>query len=170
MERILKAWLAVGLGLGIQAAGAQEVLPDKPPIPDDNPMTEAKIRLGKQLYFDPRLSSTGAISCNSCHNLMAGGDDSRGGSVGVEGQVGGRSAPTVWNAAFMTTQFWDGRAPSLEKQAQGPFLNPVEMGMSSGEAVAERLFSKTPRSVASSIQPYLSAMRTSGRTPSTAVR
>lgn len=139
MERILKAWLAVGLGLGIQAAGAQEVLPDKPPIPDDNPMTEAKIRLGKQLYFDPRLSSTGAISCNSCHNLMAGGDDSRGGSVGVEGQVGGRSAPTVWNAAFMTTQFWDGRAPSLEKQAQGPFLNPVEMGMSSGEAVAERV-------------------------------
>src|SRR5690242_8196033 len=75
-------------------------LPDKPPIPKDNPMTPEKIELGKMLFFDPRLSSTGSVSCNSCHNLIAGGDDSRPISVGIEGKVGVRSAPTVWNAAF----------------------------------------------------------------------
>ena len=85
-------------------AAQWEALPDKPPIPADNPQTEAKILLGKILYFDPRLSSTGTISCNSCHNLMAGGDDNRPNSVGVEGKLGGRSAPSVWNSAFLVIQ------------------------------------------------------------------
>ena len=97
----------------------------------DNPQTPEKIALGKQLFFDPRFSSTGTVSCNSCHNVMAGGDDSRSVSTGVHGKTGPRNAPTVWNAAFHSVQFWDGRAPSLEEQAKGPVVAGVEMGMSS---------------------------------------
>jgi cytochrome c peroxidase len=70
---------------------------------------------------------------------MAGGDDNRPNSIGVENQHGGRSAPTVWNAAFQTVQFWDGRAPSLEEQAKGPVTNPIEMGMKDWDAVMKRL-------------------------------
>ncbi len=117
----------------------QKALPETPPIPADNPQSAAKIELGKKLYFDPRLSSTGTVSCNSCHNVMAGGDDNRPVSVGVDGKTGGRSAPTVWNSAFLSVQFWDGRAPSLEEQARGPVTNPVEMGMKDWNAVTKRL-------------------------------
>jgi len=120
-------------------AGQWQALPDTPPIPTDNPQTAAKIELGKTLYFDPRLSSTGTISCNSCHNVMASGDDSRPVSVGVEGQKGGRSAPTVFNSAFLSVQFWDGRVPTLEAQAKGPVTNPIEMGMKDWDAVITRL-------------------------------
>lgn len=116
---------------------ALEALPKKPPIPADNPQTPAKIELGKQLFFDPRLSGDGTLSCNSCHNLMSSGGDNRPVSVGVHGQKGNRSAPTVWNAAFMSVQFWDGRADSLEAQAKGPILNPVEMGMPSDADVVK---------------------------------
>jgi len=125
--------------LPVYAAGQWEALPETPPIPADNLQSEAKIELGKALYFDPRLSSTGTVSCNSCHNVMAGGDDSRPVSVGVEGQKGGRSAPTVFNSAFLSTQFWDGRAPTLEAQAKGPVTNPIEMGMKDWDAVMARL-------------------------------
>lgn len=104
-------------------------LPETAPAPADNPTTVAKVELGKMLYMDPRLSSTGTVSCNSCHNVMEGGDDSRPVSMGVNGQTGGRSAPTVWNAAFYSVQFWDGRANLLEDQAKGPITNPIEMGM-----------------------------------------
>jgi cytochrome c peroxidase len=114
-------------------------LPAKAPVPKDNPMSAAKIELGKKLYFDPRISVDGTISCNSCHNVMAGGDDARPVSVGVHGMKGGRSAPTVWNSAFMSVQFWDGRAPSLEKQAEGPMVNAVEMGSSSHDLVVGRI-------------------------------
>jgi cytochrome c peroxidase len=106
-----------------------QALPAQPPTPADNPTTPAKVELGKMLYFDPRLSSTGTVSCFSCHNVMEGGDDHRSTSVGVHGQIGGRNAPTVWNAAFLSVQFWDGRAPTLEAQAKGPIANPIEMGM-----------------------------------------
>lgn len=116
-----------------------QALPTKAPEPADNPTTDAKVELGKMLYHDPRLSSTGTVACASCHNVMAGGEDNRGGSVGVKGQVGGRSAPTVWNAAFNSVQFWDGRAPSLEAQAKGPVTNPIEMGMKSWDDVVVRL-------------------------------
>lgn len=116
-----------------------QALPDTPPIPADNPQTAAKVKLGKTLFFDPRLSSTGTVSCNSCHNVMAGGDDNRPNSVGVDGQTGGRGAPTVWNSAFLSVQFWDGRAPSLEEQARGPVTNPIEMGMKDWDTVIERL-------------------------------
>lgn len=120
-------------------AAAQEALPKSPPIPKDNPMTPAKIELGKQLFFDPRLSRPGTISCNSCHNVMAGGDDNRAFSVGFKAQLGGRSAPTVWNAAYQSIQFWDGRADTLEEQSKGPLINPVEMGMDAHTVVIGRI-------------------------------
>ncbi|HWP01712.1 MAG TPA: cytochrome-c peroxidase [Methylococcus sp.] len=127
-------------GVSATATAAEWLaLPDKAPEPTANPSTDAKVALGKMLYFDPRLSSTGTVSCNSCHNVMLGGEDNRGGSVGVHGQVGGRSAPTVWNAAFNSVQFWDGRAASLEEQAKGPVTNPIEMGMKSWDDVVARL-------------------------------
>ncbi|HHM04975.1 MAG TPA: cytochrome-c peroxidase [Gammaproteobacteria bacterium] len=136
-------WIRTGVTAALLSAAAGafafDTLPEHPPIPADNPMTAAKIELGKQLFFDPRLSIDGTVSCNSCHNVMASGTDNRPVSVGVAGQMGGRSAPTVWNAAFLTAQFWDGRAPSLEAQAKGPILNPVEMGMPSEQAVIDRL-------------------------------
>jgi len=118
-----------------------EALPKVPPVPKDNPMTRDKVELGKQLFFDPRLSVTGTVSCNSCHNVMASGTDNRPTSFGVFGKKGGRSAPTVWNAALLSVQFWDGRAASLEDQAKGPILNPVEMGMPSEKAVVDLIAS-----------------------------
>jgi len=121
------------------ASFAFDTLPATPKVPADNPMSAAKIELGKQLFFDPRLSVDGTISCNSCHNVMAGGTDNRDFSVGVKGQKGGRSAPTVWNAAFLSAQFWDGRAATLEDQAKGPILAGVEMGMPSEQAAVDRI-------------------------------
>jgi cytochrome c peroxidase len=91
------------------------------------------------LYFDPRLSATGTVSCFSCHNVMEGGDDHMPTSAGVHGLKGGRNAPTVFNAAFHSVQFWDGRAPSLEEQAKGPPVNPIEMGMPNLDAVIDRV-------------------------------
>jgi cytochrome c peroxidase len=100
-------------------------LPLQAPEPKDNPASPAKVELGKMLYFDPRFSETGTVSCFSCHNVMEGGDDHRPTSIGVHGQKGDRNAPTVWNAAFLSSQFWDGRAGTLEDQAKGPVTNPV---------------------------------------------
>jgi cytochrome c peroxidase len=122
-------------------AGAAEwqALPTKAPEPADNPVTPAKVELGKMLYHDPRLSANGTLSCNSCHNVMYGGEDNRSNSIGVKDQRGGRSSPTVWNSAFSSVQFWDGRAPSLEAQAKGPVTNPIEMGMKSWDDVVARL-------------------------------
>jgi len=124
--------------LALQAA-EWEPIPETAPAPADNPTTEAKVELGKQLYHDPRLSSTGTVACASCHNVMAGGEDYRPVAMGVHGQTGGRSAPTVWNAAFQSVQFWDGRAATLEDQAKGPIANPIEMGMANLDAAVERL-------------------------------
>ena len=128
---------------GVAAAAAPPVhwqaLPTKAPAPADNPTTPAKVRLGKMLFFDPRLSSSGTVSCFSCHNVMEGGDDHRPVSIGVEAQRGGRNAPTVWNAAFLSVQFWDGRAATLEDQAKGPPANPIEMGMKNLSMVIERI-------------------------------
>lgn len=139
MVKVIKSALLLGLMAVSQSPAAWETLPDAPPVPADNPTTQAKVELGRMLYFDPRLSIDGTVSCNSCHNVMTGGTDNRPVSVGVKGQKGGRSAPTVFNAAFLSAQFWDGRAATLEDQAKGPILNPIEMGMPSEEAVLERL-------------------------------
>jgi cytochrome c peroxidase len=132
--------LALAGALSFTAAqAAWEALPHKVPEPAGNPTTAAKVELGKMLYFDPRFSSTGSVSCFSCHNVMEGGDDHMSTSIGVHGQKGGRNAPTVWNAAFHSAQFWDGRAATLEDQAKGPPVNPIEMGMGSLDAVIDRI-------------------------------
>lgn len=121
------------------AAGQWQPLPEVAPAPADNLTTAAKVELGKMLYFDTRMSSSGNVSCFSCHNVMEGGDDHRPTSIGVHGHVGGRNAPSVWNAAFLSSQFWDGRAASLEAQAVGPPANPIEMGMPNLDAVIDRI-------------------------------
>jgi cytochrome c peroxidase len=106
------------------------------PVPGDNPQTEAKVLLGKQLYFDKRLSADGTVSCASCHDPKAGWADPRPVSEGVGGAKGGRNSPTVLNTAFNRVQFWDGRAPTLEAQAVGPIQNPVEMKMTLPACIA----------------------------------
>jgi cytochrome c peroxidase len=136
----LRTLLFVGGALSapftVQAAD-WPALPEQPPIPADNPQSDAKVQLGKTLFFDPRFSEHGTLSCNSCHNVMSGGDDNRPNSIGMHDARGERSAPTVWNAAFYSTQFWDGRAATLEEQAKGPVQNPIEMGMADlSEAMA----------------------------------
>lgn len=138
----LKSLLVLNCALFAAAptlAAAWEALPDTPPIPADNPQNAAKVELGKTLFFDPRFSEHGTLSCNSCHNVMSGGDDNRPNSIGMHDARGGRSAPTVWNAAFHSVQFWDGRAATLEDQAKGPVTNPIEMGMSDLEQAMKRL-------------------------------
>jgi len=105
-------------------------------VPDDNPMSEAKVELGKLLYFDARLSVDATISCASCHDPAKGFTDQQQFSTGFKGQKGGRNAPTVINSAFNYFQFWDGRSPSLEDQAKGPIVNPVEMANTLDAATA----------------------------------
>ena len=97
------------------------------PIPPDNPPTAETIALGRRLYYDPILSADKTVSCASCHSPQYGFADPRPVSEGVGKKTGTRNSPSVLNSAYFTTQFWDGRAPSLEKQAEGPVQNPVEM-------------------------------------------
>jgi cytochrome c peroxidase len=104
----------------------------------DNPITRTKIELGKMLFFDPRISASGIISCNTCHNLGTGGDDNLPTSIGHGWQKGPRNAPTVFNAVFNAAQFWDGRAEDLKEQAKGPVQAGVEMA-SLPERVVETL-------------------------------
>lgn len=105
----------------------------------ENRVTDAKVDLGRQLYFDTRLSKNHDLSCNSCHDLQNYGVDARvvGGktSGGHKGAFGDRNSPTVYNAALHISQFWDGRAADVEAQAKGPVLNPVEMALGSDQEV-----------------------------------
>jgi cytochrome c peroxidase len=105
-------------------------------IPPDNPLTAEKIELGRQLYFDGRLSADGTVSCATCHAPDKGFSDNRPTSIGIKGQVGGRNAPVAINRLFSQEQFWDGRAASLEDQALGPIQNPIEMGNTLKKMVA----------------------------------
>lgn len=102
-------------------------IPAKPPVIAGNQLTAAKVDLGKKLFFDPRLSSSYLISCNTCHNLGLGGADLQETSIGHGWQKGPRNAPTVLNAVFNIAQFWDGRAEDLKEQAKGPVQASVEM-------------------------------------------
>jgi cytochrome c peroxidase len=105
----------------------------------ENPLTAAKVDLGRMLYYDARLSKNNSVSCNSCHDLEKYGVDGERFSLGVGGQRGGRNSPTVYHAASQALQFWDGRAKTVEDQAKGPVLNPVEMAMPSAAEVERRL-------------------------------
>ncbi len=141
--------------VGVDTAGASSAgqfkiplgLPELP-IPDDNPITSEKVALGKLLYFDKRVSKDGTVSCATCHDPTMGWTEHRATSKGIDHpetgaeQTGGRNSPSVINAAYATSQFWDGREPTLEAQAVGPVGNPIEMG-SSMPAVVEA-FNKMP--------------------------
>ena len=104
-------------------------------IPANNPLTRAKIELGRQLYFDTRLSADNTISCASCHHPEDGYARNTQFGVGVSDQKGDRNSPVAYNRILSSVQFWDGRAPTLEEQAKGPIANPVEMGNTHEAAV-----------------------------------
>lgn len=108
-------------------------------VPENNPLSAAKVELGKLLYFDPRLSKDNTVSCASCHNPYHGFTDPAPTSRGVGGALGGRNSPTVINRLFSKAQFWDGRAADLEEQAKGPITNPVEMAMASHDVAAKNI-------------------------------
>lgn len=108
-------------------------------VPKDNPLTEEKIKLGKRLYFEKALSLDYSLSCASCHVPEKGFADPNQFSAGVGGKRGGRQAPSIINRVFSRHQFWDGRAESLEDQALGPIMNPIEMSMPNVGVVLERL-------------------------------
>ena len=106
------------------------------PIPEDNPMTAEKIALGEKLFLDKRFSSTGDISCETCHKVdMAFTDSPLQVSEGIKKLTGTRNAPTVVNSAYYQKLFWDGRSPSLEDQSLHPFINPVEMGLKNHDPI-----------------------------------
>jgi cytochrome c peroxidase len=111
-------------------------IPTDPPELDGNTVTPERVKLGRMLFFDPRLSASHAISCNSCHQMGLGGDDNQPTSIGHGWQRGPRNAPTVFNAVFNSAQFWDGRAEDLEQQAKGPVQASVEMANTPDRAVA----------------------------------
>ncbi len=137
MKRLLATFVAVATMAATGAHAADDLMtrakelfkpiPHVAPDIPDNPLTKEKVRLGKMLYFDPRLSSSQLISCNTCHNLGMGGDDNLETSIGHGWAKGPRNAPTVLNSVFNIAQFWDGRAKDLKEQAKGPVQAGVEM-------------------------------------------
>ena len=133
MRRLLVLWLTfagtvwAADDLLQQAQTLFKPIPQVGPNLEGNPPTPDKLALGKMLYFDPRLSSSWIVSCNTCHNLGLAGVDLLETSIGHGWQKGPRNAPTVLNAVFAIAQFWDGRAPDLEAQAKGPVVATVEM-------------------------------------------
>jgi len=151
-----RLWIALAL-IGVASAGsgcskkpetpAADVVVIDPvklqlfqPLPeivtsDSNDITDEKVNLGRMLYYEPRLSKSQEISCNSCHMLDQYGSDGEPTSDGHKGQKGDRNSPTVYNAAGHFVQFWDGRARDVEEQAKGPVLNPAEMAMPSEKQV-----------------------------------
>lgn len=134
---------AIALCLG-GAASAQDMsdyiimfepLPAMPPIPSGATMSVERIDLGRMLFFEPRISASGVISCATCHNPALGWTDRIPRATGHDGQVGERNTPTVLNSGFLGAQFWDGREPDLEGQALGPIQAEVEMNMTLDQAI-----------------------------------
>lgn len=124
----MRTKLIVGSLLALSALSASAALLDSVNIPK-TPQQEAKIELGKLLWFDPRLSLSGKVSCNTCHDLSTNGADTKPLSIGYAGRKGTVNSPTVFNAEKQIAQFWDGRAKTLAEQATGPITNPLEMAM-----------------------------------------
>ncbi len=108
-------------------------------IPKDNPLTPAKVELGKQLFFDQKLSADGSVSCSSCHDSRLAFADGKKTATGIGGRRGVRNSPSLFNAMFNSSLFWDGRADSLEAQIRAPLINPDEMGNTSPEQAVERI-------------------------------
>ena len=124
----MRTKLIVGSLLALSALSASAALLDSVNIPK-TPQQEAKIELGKMLWVDPRLSLSGKVSCNTCHDLSTNGADTKPLSIGYAGRKGTVNSPTVFNAEKQIAQFWDGRAKTLAEQATGPITNPLEMAM-----------------------------------------
>ena len=124
----MRTKLIVGSLLALSALSASAALLDSVNIPK-TPQQEAKIELGKMLWFDPRLSLSGKVSCKTCHDLSTNGADTKPLSIGYAGRKGTVNSPTVFNAEKQIAQFWDGRAKTLAEQATGPITNPLEMAM-----------------------------------------
>jgi len=122
-----------------RAQGIFKPLPSAEEMQKLRPFTEEQVKLGHQLWYEPRLSKGNTVSCNSCHNLATAGVDNLPTSQGHKGQFGGRNSPTALNAALLGMQFWDGRAADVEEQAGGPLVNPVEMANDSQEAAAAKI-------------------------------
>ena len=127
--------VAEGDALMKQAQALFQPVPLEPPAVKGIASTPAMVDLGKDLYFDPRLSQSHNISCNTCHQIGLGGVDALPTSIGHKWQKGGRNAPTVLDAVFNIAQFWDGRAEDLKAQAGGPIQNPIEMGITHEHAI-----------------------------------
>lgn len=137
----MRTKLIVGSLLALSALSASAALLDSVNIPK-TPQQEAKIELGKMLWFDPRLSLSGKVSCNTCHDLSTNGADTKPLSIGYAGRKGTVNSPTVFNAEKQIAQFWDGRAKTLAEQATGPITNPLEMAMT--PELAERVIRSIP--------------------------
>ena len=136
--QIYKENMEIEAEIGDMVRGMFPVLPASADNPD-NPINEDKVKLGKILYFDNRLSMNQTQSCNTCHDLSNFGVDNEPTSDGDDGSSGVRNSPTVLNSALHTTQFWDGRARDVEEQAGLPILNPIEMAIPTEEFLVERL-------------------------------
>lgn len=126
-----------------QAQSLFQALPSAEEMQKIQPFSAEQVKLGHQLWYEPRLSLGNTVSCNSCHNLASGGVDNMPTSQGHKGAFGGRNSPTALNAALLGSQFWDGRAADVEEQAGGPLLNPVEMAMPD-EASVEKKINQIP--------------------------
>ncbi len=131
MQKLLTMAVITALGMTATASAKEPIEPIAPTAG----LNMSQAELGKKLYFDPRLSKSGFISCNSCHNLSMGGTDNLKTSIGDHWQQGPINAPTVLNSSMNLAQFWDGRAKDLKAQAGGPIANPGEMGFTHKLAV-----------------------------------
>lgn len=129
---LLAAASTIALAVAISPVSAEEPIKPIEPYVSKDP---ALVELGKKLFFDPRLSKSGFISCNSCHNLSMGGSDNLKTSIGHNWQQGPINAPTVLNSSLNVAQFWDGRALTLQDQAGGPIANPGEMAFTHALAI-----------------------------------
>jgi len=161
MRRLFTSCISGGLWLicvfQVSMVGAQSNEPIQP-LPTSVVVDQAKVKLGKRLFFDTLLSSNNAISCASCHDVGAWGAENRSVSEGVKNQLGDRNSPTVFNSVFNFKQFWDGRADDLSHQALGPVVNPIEMGMSSWDDVVQKLkYDQRPRKDSSYTAAFMEA-------------
>lgn len=138
MFKVLKFALLLVVGLvGLAVAGEPPLGLPPVPVPAENPITPVKVKLGKMLFLDERFSADGTVSCATCHDPKMAFVDGLPVSEGIKGLKGTRNAPTVINAAYYTSQFWDGRRATLEEQALDPFVNPVEHGLKSHEPIVK---------------------------------
>ncbi len=143
---VLAAFVSIAPNFSAQQRALFDVIPLGLPedtwrfyVPKSNPLTAAKIELGRKLFFDARLSADGKVSCSSCHDPKLAFTDGKTIAEGIAGRRGTRNAPTLLNAVFNPAQFWDGRADTLEQQAAEPLINPLEMGNESHDQVINRL-------------------------------